>query len=36
MVWKAETPTLLFFDVDGTPFLDAYKIPPEGHLPFNQ
>ncbi len=36
MVWKAETPTLLFFDVNGGAFLDAYKIPAEDHLPFNQ
>jgi hypothetical protein len=37
MVWKAETPTLLFFDRDGGPHEDAYEIKKAGdQLPFGQ
>ncbi len=35
MVWKAEIPTLLFFDRDGGPHQDAYEIKKAGdQLPF--
>jgi hypothetical protein len=36
MVWKAESPALLFFDVNGAPFPNAYDIDPNDHLPFGQ
>jgi hypothetical protein len=37
MVWKAESPTLLFFDKDGIPYQNAYDVKDSGdQLPFGQ
>jgi hypothetical protein len=36
MVWKAEKPTLLFFDINGDAYIDAYKILHDDQLLFGQ